>query len=74
VPKGFLTLGMDVRASIIEQKTKKNNCVPVIQIERCKGVGITIYDHRVNVTIEIFNCLKMFCLVRGFDYCYEQQE
>lgn len=56
-----------MRISLIEEKTKRNNSVPVLIIERCKGVSITIYDHRIDKTLEFFNVIKSFCLIRGFD-------
>lgn len=73
-PKGFLVLTLHTRASLIKQKTKKNKDLPVVYIERCQGVGITIFDHEKDKTMNFFDNVKEFCLVRGYGYLYIQSD
>ncbi|CAD8121934.1 unnamed protein product [Paramecium sonneborni] len=73
-PKGYLELSYQNRAILQFQKTKKNIQIPLVYIERVEGIGITIFDHQNELTLQFFEALQNFCLMKGYEHIYTEIE
>ncbi|CAD8058391.1 unnamed protein product [Paramecium primaurelia] len=73
VAKGYLQITMDYVAHLLEQKSKKDSLL-IVQIEKYQGLSISIFDGKIQLTLEFFNHLKDYCIVSGMDKLYTQME
>ncbi|CAD8165430.1 unnamed protein product [Paramecium pentaurelia] len=73
-PKGYLELSYNNRAILSFQKTKKNIQIPLVYLERADGIGITIFDHQNELTLQFFEALQDFCLMKGYEHIYTEIE